>query len=151
VNDPFAPARRALMVGPLFILAGGALIYVGATGDGLSWLLCIPGGLLALHGLLRISISAFFLLRERNRVRLLREGEQATAEVVSASRTGEKMGYPIYDMELQITRADGTTTRVSRSGAVPVQYDGSLEAGEELPVRVDPGGGGGFAVEWDWL
>jgi hypothetical protein len=151
VRDPFAPARRALLIAPLFIVAGGALVYAGATGGGLSWLLCIPGGLLALHGLLRISISAFFLLRERNRVRILREGDQATAKVVSARRTGEKMGYPLYEMELAITRADGTVSTVSRRGAVPVQYDGSLDPVEELPVRVNPDGGSDFAVEWDWL
>jgi hypothetical protein len=32
-----------------------------------------------------------------------------------------------------------------------VQYDGSLDPGEELPVRVERGGGSDFAVEWDWL
>lgn len=151
VRDPFAPARRSLITGPLFALAGGALIYLGLAGAGLSWLLCIPGGLLVLHGLLRVAIAAFFLLRERKRVRILRDGEQATAKVVSASRTGEKMGYPIYDLELEISRADGTSTKASRNGAIPVQYDGSLDPGEELPVRVEPGGGGDFAVEWDWL
>ena len=76
---------------------------------------------------------------------------RATATVVSASKVGEKMDYPIYEMELQIARPDGSTMRVSRRGAVPVQYDGSLDPGEELPVRVDGGGGDDFAVEWDWL
>lgn len=151
VRDPFAPARRSLITGPLYALAGVALIYFGVGGDGLSWLLCIPGGLLVLHGLLKVTIAVVFLRHERKRVRMLKEGEQATATVVSATRTGEKMGYPIYDLDLEIARADGTTFRGKRSGAIPVQYDGSLDPGEELPVRVEPGGGTDFAVEWDWL
>jgi hypothetical protein len=151
VKDPFAPARRSLITGPLFALAGGALVYFGVAGEGLSWLLCIPGGLLVLHGLLRVTIASFYLLHERKRVRILRDGEQATAKVVSASRTGEKMGYPIYELELEATRADGTSTTLSSHGAIPVQYDGSIDPGEELPVRLESGGGSRFAVEWDWL
>ena len=38
-----------------------------------------------LHGILRVTISLFFLARERGRVRLLKEGVPAKATVVSAS------------------------------------------------------------------
>jgi hypothetical protein len=148
-GDPFAPARRALLIGPAVALAGGALVYVGIAGDGLSWLLCVPGGVLALAGLLRLVGGATVLGLERRRKRLLREGVAATATVVSAREVRKQAGYPIYEMDLKITRPDGTETTAEKRGAIPPQYAGSVTPGTELPVRVDADAGSAFAVDWD--
>src|SRR4051812_37809428 len=96
-RDPFAPARRALVVGPLVMLAGAALIALGIAGNGLAWLLCVLGGVVALIGLLRFLIGFGSLVVERRRERLLRDGVPATAVVKSVTQLGTKSGYPLIE------------------------------------------------------
>jgi hypothetical protein len=149
-QDPFAPARRALLVGPVLLALGGGLVYLGVAGSGPAWLLCVLGGLLALAGLLRIATGAAVLLIERRRLRILRTGTPATAQITGLRELGEKAGHPIYEWDLSLKRPDGTVKTATRRGAVPPQYGGSFDAGDELPIRLDDDGET-FAVDWDAL
>jgi hypothetical protein len=149
-GDPFAPARRALVIGPLLMLVGGGIVYLGIAGDGLSWLLCVLGGLVALAGLLRLIGGITVLALEGRRKRILREGEPSTATVDSAKQLGTKAGYPIYEMALAIPSSEGGQSIVTKRGAIPPQFAGSLEAGIELPIKIRPEDQA-FAVDWDAL
>ena len=150
-GDPFAPARRALLVGPALALFGAGVVYLGIAGDGLAWLLCVLGGLIALFGLTRFLGGAAVLLFERRRVRVLREGTPATAVVQSARQIKTQAGYPIFKGELLVTLPDGRKETVQRRGAVPPQYAGEYTPGAELPGKVDPDDLSSFAVDWSAL
>jgi hypothetical protein len=131
--------------------AGLALVYVATAADGAATIsLAVLGGLLALAGFLRIATGAAVLLIERRRVRLLRSGTPATAQITGMRPLGEKAGYPIYEWELSLKRPDGTVKTSTRRGAIPPQYEGALEPGDELPVRLADDGET-FAVDWDAL
>jgi hypothetical protein len=147
-QDPFAPARRSLWLGPLLMAVGGGIIYLGIAGDGLAWLLCVLGGLVALFGLLRFAGGIAVLAIEGRRKAILREGEPSTAVVNSAKQVGTKAGYPIFEMGLKIRAPDGTEPIVSKHGAIPPQAAGSLEPGTELPIKIRPSDQE-FAVDWD--
>ena len=147
MTDPFAPARRALVFGPLMLLAGAALVYFGISREGAAWLLCVPGGILVLLGLIRILGGGAVLLIERQRKTLLREGAQSTAVIKSAERVETKFGYPIYKLELLVRLPNGSEQPATKSGAIPHQFDGSLEPGDELPIRIRPEDRE-FAIDW---
>lgn len=147
-GNPFAPARRALLIGPALIAVGGGVIYLGIAGDGLAWLLCVLGGVIALAGLLRLVGGITVLALEGRRKRILREGEPSTATVNSAKQLGTKAGYPIYEMALVISAPDGTKSTVTKKGAIPPQFAGSLEPGTEVPIRIRAEDKA-FAVDWD--
>src|SRR5688572_2795866 len=100
--DPFAPARRALVVGPLMLLVGGGITYLGIAGSGLAWLLCVLGGLIMMFGFLRLVGGFVVLGLERRRKELLREGEASTVMVNSAKQIGTQSGYPILKLALEI-------------------------------------------------
>jgi hypothetical protein len=146
--DPFAPARRALVTGPVMMVVGAGLIYLGIAGDGLAWLLCVLGGLIALLGFLRLLAGAGSLAGERRRQRLLKEGLQGTAVVKTAEQVATKLGHPIYKMTLVVSAPNLPDSTVTKVGAIEPQFAGSVEAGAELPVRVDPGDTGTFAIDW---
>ncbi|MGH2955496.1 MAG: hypothetical protein ACRDL6_00675 [Solirubrobacterales bacterium] len=148
--DPFAPARRALLIGPLLVAVGGGRVYVGIAGGGLAWLLSVFGGLVALAGLLRLIGGIRVLALERRRKRILREGEPTTAVVNSAKQIATRSGYPIFRLGLMIRRADGEESIVSRTGAIPPRMADSLEPGTELPIMIRREDGV-FAVDWDRL
>ena len=149
-GDPFAPARRALLIGPAIGLAGGALIYLGISGEGSAWLWLIPGALLAFFGLSRLLAGVTVLGMERKRVSLLREGVPATATITSSRLVRRKAGFPIYDIAMDVTREDGTRSTLSKQGAIPPQFEGSVDPGTELRLRVDANPHSKlFAVDWD--
>lgn len=148
MTDPFAPARRALLIGPAMLLVGGGLIASGIAGAGPGWLFFVFGGLLALAGFLRTIGAAFVLARERRRKAILRDGEPSSAVVNSAKQLGMRFGYPIFEMGLKVRAPDGSEPIVSRKGAIPPQAAGSLELGTELPIKIRRSDNE-FAVDWD--
>jgi hypothetical protein len=148
--DPLDPSRRALWLGPLIMAFGGGVVYLGIRGSGLAWILCLLGGLVMLAGFLRMMAGVAVLLVERRRIRILREGIPATATVTSLEEIGKVAGWTNYKWTLSLTRPDGTVKTAERRGAVPPQYGGSIEAGDELPIRLDADGET-FAVDWDRL
>lgn len=147
-SDPFAPARRALLFGPLMLLVGGGIVYLGIAGSGLAWLLSVLGGLIMLLGFLRLVGGMVVLGLERRRKEILREGEPSTATVNSAKQLGTRAGHPIYEMGLKLRAPDGTEPIVSKKGAIPPQFTGSLEPGTELPIKIRPSDKE-FAIDWD--
>jgi hypothetical protein len=147
-GDPFAPARRALVIGPALMVVGGALIVFGIAGSGLAWLLCVLGGLVALFGLLRLVGGIAVLAIEGRRREILREGEASTAVVNSAKQVGTRSGYPIFEMGLRVRAPDGSEPIISRKGAIPPQAAGSLAPGTELPIKIRRSDNE-FAVDWD--
>jgi hypothetical protein len=146
--DVYAPARRALWVGPLTLLAGVALVIFGLSRGGAWALLAVPGGLLGLQGLLRTLGAAAVLLVERQRKRILREGVPATGVVASSERVRTRLGYPILEIELDVTAEDGRKGRVSKKGAVPPHYAGEFGTGNEIPLRVDRSDVSVAAIDW---
>ena len=148
-GDVFAPARRALWLGPLMILAGSAIIVFGVSKGGAWGLLAIPGGILALLGLLRTLAGAAVLLVERRRSGLLRDGVPATGVVVSSEQSGTRLGHPLFELELDVSAEDGRKARVTRKGAVPPQYAGEFAVGNEIPLRVDSDDVSVLAVDWN--
>lgn len=148
MGDPFGPARRALFVGPLTMVLGGGLIAFGIAGDGLAWILCLLGGIVALLGFLRFVGGVAVLALERRRERLLRSGTPATATVKSVRQLGTKSNHALFEATLEIAEPDGTTTTVKRRGAVEPQYAAELAVGATLPVRIDPDNPSAVAVAW---
>ena len=130
------------------MLVGGGVVYLGIAGSGLAWLLCVLGGLIALFGFLRLVAGIAALAIERRRKAILREGEPSTATVNSAKQLGTRAGYPIYEMGLKLRAPDGTESIVSKRGAIPPQFAGSLEPGAELPIKIRPSDKE-FAIDWD--
>ena len=149
-GDPFAASRRALWLGPAVMAAGGAIVFLGISGSGLAWIVRVVGGLLVLGGFLRFVAGVAVLLIERRRVRVLAEGTPATATITGLREVRRYVGWPIYDMELTITRPDGSLRETKRRGAIPVQYAGALSPGDELPIRLAEDGET-FAADWDQL
>jgi len=147
-SDPFAPARRALLFGPLMMVVGGGIVYLGIAGSGLTWLLCVLGGVIALLGFLRLAGGIAVLAIEGRRKRILREGEPSTATINSAKQLGTRAGYPIYESALVVHAPDGSESTVVKKGAIPPQFVGSLEPGTELPIKIRPSDKE-FAVDWD--
>jgi hypothetical protein len=150
-GDPFAPARRALLIGPALIVAGAAALVIGIAGDGLAWLLCVAGGILILLGFLRTLSAGAVLLFERNRKRLLVSGTPATGTITSVEPLGEKMGHPMFRTTISVVMPDGRTEVVERRGAVEPQYAGEMVVGAQLPLRIDPAVPSALAVDWDSL
>jgi len=148
-GDPFASARRARVVGPVLILIGAGVVYLGIAGDGLAWLLCVLGGVIALLGLIRFLGGTAVLLFERRRLRVLREGTPATALIRTTRQVRTQAGYPIFESELVITLPDGRTETITRRAALPPQYAGEFTPGTELPGKVDPDDLSTFALDWD--
>jgi hypothetical protein len=87
------------------------------------------------------------LLIERRRKTLLRDGAVSTAVVKTAERIETKYGYPIYKMELLVRLPNGSEHAASKQGAIPPQFDGSLEPGDELPIKIRPEDRE-FAIDW---
>ena len=148
-GDPFVSARRARVVGPVMILIGAGVLYLGITGDRLAWLLCVLGGVIALLGLIRFLGGTAVLLFERRRVRVLREGTPATAVIKSSRQVRTQAGYPIFESELVITLPGGRSEAITRRSAIPPQYAGEFTPGTELPGKVDPDDLSTFALDWD--
>ena len=144
----YAPARRALWIGPLTLLAGAAIVVFGLSRGGAWALLAVPGGLLGLHGLLRTLGGGAVLLVERQRKRILRDGVPATGVVASSEQVRVRLGYPILEIDLDVTAEDGRKGRVSKKGAVPPQYAGEFGTGSEIPLRVDRGDVSVAAIDW---
>ena len=147
-SDPFAPARRAVWIGPLVMVIGGALLYTGIAAEANSWLFIAGGGVCTLLGFLRFVGGAAVLGMERRRKELLREGEPSTATVNTSKQLGTRSGYPIFESALVVKAPDGTTSTVVKKGAVPPQFVGSLEPGTELPIKIRPSDKE-FAIDWD--
>lgn len=147
MTDPFAPARRALFFGPVMIVAGAVLIYLGITGDGLAWLLCVLGGIGALLGLLRLIGGGAVMLIERQRKSILRDGAASTAVVKTAERVETRFGYPIYKMDLLVRLPNGAEHTATKNGAIPPSWDGSLDPGDELPIKIRTEDRE-FAIDW---
>ena len=87
------------------------------------------------------------MMIEGKRKELLRDGVPSTAVIKSAVKEGTKLGYPIYKLELTVRHPDGSEHPATKQGAVPPQNDGSLNPGDELPIKIEPEGGE-FAVDW---
>jgi hypothetical protein len=151
MSDPFAPARRAIYIGPATMLAGAVVVYLGIAGDGLAWLLCVAGGLLMLLGLIRLVGAAAVLYFERNRKKLLVSGTPVTGTITSVDRLGDRFGHAMFRTTLSIEMPDGRTEVVERRGAVEPQYAGEMVVGATLPVRIDPAVPSALAVDWDNL
>ena len=137
-DEFFAPARRALIYGPLLCAAGVALIVLGAVGV-LPWWVMIVGGVLALLFLLRTIAAGAILLFERNRQRLLRSGTPGTATIRSAEQVRTHMGFPIFKLVFDVEAPGAEREVVERTAAVPAQYAGELVPGAEIPARLDSG------------
>jgi hypothetical protein len=150
-GDPFAPARRATWQGPLLMLLGGGMIYLGVEWGGFALALCILGGLVALFGLILFAVGTGSQLRERRRRRILREGVPSTATVRSIEEVRPDPRNPIYKMSFAVALPSGGTRDVERLGAIEVQYAGSIAVGTELPIRMDPDEPEHFAVDWQSL
>ena len=135
-DEFFAPARRALLYSPLLVAAGVALIVLGANGT-LPWPVIIPGGLLALVFGFRALGAGGVLLFERNRQKLLRSGDQGTATIRSARQVKTHMGFPIFELEFELTAEGIEPELVKRTAAVPPQFAGELAPGATIPARLD--------------
>ena len=153
MQDPFAPARRAVWTGPPMAAAGAAMLYLGVTSDSLLLLapLCALGGIVAMLGLMRFLGGVAVLLVDRRRKRILAEGVASTATVVTAEKLEQRFGYPMYAMELKVKMPDGSERTEKKRGAIPPAWEGSVGPGTELPVKVRDGDGAS-AVDWggDW-
>lgn len=146
--DVYAPARRALWLGPLMLFAGAAIVVFALVRGGAWALLAIPGGILALLGLVRTLGGAAVLLIERQRARVAREGIPATGVVTSSKHLRTRLGYPVLEIELDVSAEDGRKGGVSKVGAVPAQYAGEFVAGNEIQLRVDADDLSVFAIDW---
>ena len=91
------------------------------------------------------------LRRHQRRMRpahaLLREGAQSTAVVKTAKRVETRFGYPMYELELTVRLPNGAEHAATKSGAIPPSWDGSLDPGDELPIRIRPEDQE-FAIDW---
>jgi len=73
------------------------------------------------------------------RTKLLQSGEPAMAVIISAQQTGMLVNHnPEVLFQLEITRQDGTTYAAQSRMGVQMIHLGSIQAGNQIHVRIDP-------------
>lgn len=83
--------------------------------------------------------------------RLLSTGTAGSATVLEARETGEidGEGRPVYDLRLRIEVAGMPPIEGPARVGIPPERLSQLEAGDTVPVKVDPANPGVMAVDWD--
>jgi hypothetical protein len=134
-------AKRLMWVGVLELSLAGAFLVAR------QWL---TGGILGSVGIALLVWAQRTGAAQERADRILETGVDAVGEVTDVERTGTELNdQPLIKITMTIIQ-DGTPLfPVVHKEFVPLQYQGRLQIGARLPVKVDPLDSNNLVIEWD--